>query len=107
MRRAIGVTFESNGRHGYDGTFRKSLFQIVELRFAFGEVEPPAVVMDRDSDVIRIVEGRRAAIECGVVEVPLRRSGLPDQLGKVVPVFLIADPAAFGGEIVLVPPLEL
>jgi hypothetical protein len=36
--------------------------------------------MDRDVDVIRIVEGRGAAIEGGVIEVPFRRRELPDEL---------------------------
>jgi hypothetical protein len=40
--------------------------------------------------VIRIVERRRAAIERGVVEIPFRRGELPDQLGKVAPVFVVA-----------------
>ena len=71
------------------------------------QAEPPAVIVDHDGDVIRIVESRRAAIERGVVEVPLRRSELPDQLRKVVPVFVVAGAAAFGGEIKLVPPLQL
>ena len=57
--------------------------------------------------MIRIVEGRRAAIERGVIEGPLRRRELPDELGKIVRVFLVAGPAALGGEIVLVPPFEL
>ena len=63
--------------------------------------------MDHDADMIRIVEGRGAALERGLVEVPLWRSELPDEPGKVVPVFLVAGPAAFGGKIILVPPLEL
>jgi hypothetical protein len=63
--------------------------------------------VDHDGDVIRIVEGRRAAIERGIIEVPLRRSDLPDELRKIVPVFVVAGPAAFGGEIILVPPLQL
>ena len=89
------------------GNCGKPLFQIVVFRLAFGQTEPPAVVVDDDGDVIRIVEGRRAAIERGVVEVPLRRSELPDELRKIVPVFLVAGPAALGGEIELVPPFEL
>src|SRR6185295_2482142 len=42
-----------------------------------------------------------------VVEAPLGRSLPPDQLIEVMPVLLVADPAAFRGEIELVPPLEL
>ena len=89
------------------GTCGKPLLQIVILRLAFGQAEPPAVIVDHDADVIRVVEGRGAAIERGVIEVPLRRRDLPDELRKVVPVLVVAGAAAFGGEIVLIPPLEL
>jgi hypothetical protein len=57
--------------------------------------------MNHDADMIRIVEGRRGTIERGLIEVPLRRCELPDELGKVAPVFLVASPAALGGEIAL------
>src|SRR5215212_6088864 len=104
---SIGITFKGNGGHGDDRTFGKPLFQIVILWVAFSQAEPPAVIMDHDADVIRVVEGRCAAIERGIIEVPLRRSGLPNELGKVVAVCVVASPAAFGCEIILVPPLEL
>src|SRR5918993_2073073 len=63
--------------------------------------------MDHDADVIRVVEGCRAAIEGGVVEVPLRRGELPNQLRELTPVFVIARSAAFRGEVILIPPFEL
>src|SRR5258708_838845 len=63
--------------------------------------------MDHDADVIRVVEGRGAALERGIVEVPVWRSELPNELRKVVPVLLVAGPAAFRGKIILVPPFEL
>ena len=63
--------------------------------------------MDHDGDVVRVVEGRRAAIERGVVEVPFGRGLPPDELRKVAPVLVVADQAALGGEIELIPPLEL
>ena len=47
------------------------------------------------------------AFERGIIELPLRRSDLPNELRKVVSVFFIAGPAAFGGKIILVPPFEL
>jgi hypothetical protein len=53
--------------------------------------------------VVGVVERR----ERHVIEVPFRGSELPDQLVKVIPVFLVADAAAFRGEIELVPPFEL
>ena len=103
MWRPIGITFKGNGRHGDNRAFGKSLFQIVIFRFAFSQGLPPAVIMDHDGDVIRIVEGRCTAIERGIIEVPLGRSELPDELGKIVPVFLIAVPATIGCKIELVP----
>src|SRR5215212_3271217 len=63
--------------------------------------------MDHDRNMIRIVEGFRAALECGVVEAPLRRAELPDQLREVVAILVVADPTALGRKIELVPPLEL
>src|SRR5438132_8623114 len=56
--------------------------------------------------MFQIVESRRSALEGGLVEVPFGRSELPDQLRKVVPVFLVSGPAAFRGKVILVPPLE-
>ena len=107
MRRAVGVAFESDGGHRDDRTFGKPLFQIVIFRLAFGQSLPPAIIVDDDRDVIGVFEGRRRAIERSVVEVPLRRGKLPNELRKVVPVFVVAGLAAFRREIELVPPLEL
>jgi hypothetical protein len=63
--------------------------------------------MDHDRNMIRIFEGGCAAIEGRIVELPFRRSDLPNQLGKIAPVFFVAKLAAFRGEIELVPPLQL
>ena len=76
-------------------------------RFAVGQPEPPAVVVDHDRDVVRVVERRRAALERRVVEVPLRRRGSPDQLRELAAVAVVAGTSALGGEVVLVPPLQL
>jgi hypothetical protein len=63
--------------------------------------------MDHDGNVVGIVEGRRGAIERGVIEVPLRRSEAPDELREILSVFVVADQAAFRGEIELVYPDSL
>src|SRR5262245_1209029 len=63
--------------------------------------------MDDNADVIRIVEGYCRAFERDIIERPLRRGDLPNELRKVVPVFVIPRAAAFGGKIILIPPLEL
>src|SRR5882762_8628020 len=46
--------------------------------FPFSQCETPPIIVDRDADVIRIVQGRGTAIEHRVIEVPLRRCDLPD-----------------------------
>src|SRR5437016_5743262 len=99
--RTIEITSNGDCGHGGDRTFGKPLSQIVIFRLAFGQSEPPPIVMDHDADMIRIVEGCCTAIERGVIEAPLRGSDLPNELRKVVPVFVVACPAAFGGKIIL------
>src|SRR4051812_44059539 len=83
MRGAIRVAFERDRRHRDGRKLRELLLERIELRLAFGEPEAPAVVVDGDGDVVRVVERRRAALEGGVVELPLRRSDLPDELGEL------------------------
>src|SRR6187402_1558862 len=72
MRRAIGVAFHRDRRHVDDRSRPNLLFELLVFRFALGEPEPPAVIVDRDRDMILVGEGRRAAVEGGVVELPLR-----------------------------------
>src|SRR3954465_923823 len=73
VRSTIGGTLESDGRQGDRRECGKPLFEFVVLRLTLRKAEPPAVVVDDDADVIRIIEGCGAAIECGVVEAPFRR----------------------------------
>ena len=76
----IGIAFQRNRRHGDGRSLGEPLFQLVIVRLTFSQSEPPAIIMDHDADMIRIVEGRGAAIEGGIVEVPLWRSDLPNGL---------------------------
>ena len=103
---AIGITFKRDGRHGDNRKFRKPLFKGVILRLAFGQADPPPVIVDHDADMVRIFKRRCATIECGVIEIPFRRSDLPNDLRKLTPVFVVARPAPFRGEVKLVPPLK-
>ena len=89
------------------GRSASRFFERVVLRLALRQAQPPAIVVDHDGDMVRVVERRRAAVERGIVELPLRRRDLPDELREIAPVFVVAGAAAFGGEVVLVPPLEL
>src|SRR5437867_12138259 len=106
MRCAIGITFKRNRRYGDYRTRGQPLFQIFIFRFAFSQSEPPAIIMNRDRDVIWIVQGRRAAIEGGCIEVPFRRSQLPNELREVMAIFFVSCPASLRRKIMLVRPLE-
>ena len=107
MRRAVGVTFECDGGHGDHRRCRQAAFPDHRISPRLEQTEAPAVIMNDDGNVIRVVEGCRSSIERGIVEVPLRRSLVPNELRKVVPVFVVALLAAFGGKIKLVPPFKL
>jgi hypothetical protein len=52
----ICVAFKSNGWHGSDVTCGKALFQIVISRLAFDQAWSPAVTVDHDRHMIRIIE---------------------------------------------------
>ena len=106
MRRAIGVAFHCDRRNGDDRRSSEPFLQSVIFRLAFRQSEAPAIIVNHDGDVIGIVERRRGAIECRIVEVPFRRRQPPDQLGKIPPVFVVAGPSALCGEIELIPPLQ-
>src|ERR1700733_6346634 len=94
VRRAVGVSLQGDGRHG-DGRKDGELpLQVVVSRFPFAQAEPPPVIVDHDRDVIRVIEGGRAARERSVVEIPLRRRQPPDELAEVAPVLVVAGPAA-------------
>jgi hypothetical protein len=70
--RTIGITLQRDGGHSDDGPCGQLLFKLVIVPLAFSQADPPAVIMDHDADMIRVVEGRGAAIERRIIEVPLR-----------------------------------
>src|SRR5918992_2545986 len=107
VRRAVGVPFKRDRGHGDDRTGREPILEGVVGWLAFCQTEAPAVVVDDDADVIRVVERRGAAIERRFIEVPLWRCDPPDQPRKLTPIGLVAGAAAFRREVELIPPLEL
>lgn len=66
MRCSIRITFKGYRGHIDGRSLGEPLFQIIIFRLAFGQTEVPAVVMDHNADVIRVVERGSAAVERGV-----------------------------------------
>src|SRR4029079_10286182 len=96
-----------DGRYTDRRPTSEPLLQLVIFSLAVDQALPPTIIVNDDVDVVRVVERRGAPRVSRLVEAPFRRGGLPDQPVEVVAVLLIADPAAFGREIELVPPLQL
>src|ERR1700733_4534393 len=72
VRCAVGVPLQGDGGDGDSRKAGQLPLQVVVSRLSRGQAEPPAVIVDHDRDVVGIVEGGRAACECGVVKSPLR-----------------------------------
>ena len=99
----VGVAFHGDGRHGYDGEPGEPLFEVIILPLTIRQAEPPAIIVHHDVNVVRVVEGSCCAVVRSIVEIPLRRRLVPDELIELVEVFRIAGLADFSGEIVLIP----
>jgi hypothetical protein len=69
---AVGVPFEGDRRNGDDRAQGELPFEIVVAFLAVGQAEPPAVIVDHDTDMVGVAEGRRAPVEIRVSEVPFR-----------------------------------
>src|SRR4051812_20417878 len=77
-REGIPLGVEGDGGHVDDRPRGEPLLESVVAALPVRKAQPPAVVVDDDGRVVRIVEGCRGALERGVVEVPRRGYGLPD-----------------------------
>ena len=105
--RAVEVAGDGDRRNGDRGPAGERPLEPEVALLALREAQPPAVVVDHDVDVVRVVERRRGAVEGGVVDVPLRRGDPPDQPGELARVAPVAEPAPLGREVEQVPPAEL
>lgn len=89
----VGFTIQGDRRYSNDRARGEPILEFVIFGVAFSEAKPPAVVVDHDSDVVQVVERRCGAIERGIIEGPLGRIVLPDQLAEIVPVLVVASAA--------------
>ncbi len=88
--RAIEIARDGDRRYRNYGPLGELLFQVLVSRFTSREAQPPTVIVDHNTDVIRVIERSGRAAEGGIVEIPLRRSVLPDQLIEFVPVLAVS-----------------
>src|SRR5207253_9066882 len=107
MRRAVRVTFEGDRRDADRRKLSEPCFEVVVFALALRQAESPAIVVDDDGNMIGVIKRRRAAIEGGVIEIPLRRRDLPDELREILPISFVPGAAALCCKIVLIPPLKL
>src|SRR5579862_2613787 len=99
MWRAVGVALHRDSGNGYRRALGKACFERVVFRLSLREPKAPTVIVDHDIDTIGIVESGSAARECCVVEIPFRRSELPDELRKFAPIFCVTDTTAIGRKV--------
>src|SRR6187402_1208946 len=53
---AVKVTADGDGGHRDDRAFTELVLQYIILRIAFRQAETPAVIMDHDGRMVRIIE---------------------------------------------------
>src|SRR2546425_3114494 len=107
MWRTVRVTFEGDRRDADGRKLSEPCFEVVVFALALCQAESPAIVVDDDRNMIGVIKRRRAAIEGGVIEIPLRRRDFPDELREILSIPFVAGAAALRREIVLIPPLKL
>jgi hypothetical protein len=70
--RTIEIAGDGDRGYGDARTREDFLLEVAVLRFAVGDTQSPAIVVNDDLDVIGIVERRRRARERRIIELPLR-----------------------------------
>ena len=99
----IACTVHGNRRHRDDRQRRQPALDVSILRVAFGKAKAVPVAVDHHIDVVRIVVGRRRALETGIVELPVRRPLRPQYLRDLAPVGGKAGAATLELKVILVP----
>jgi hypothetical protein len=99
MRRPVRAALECDCRHTDAGRRCQLLLHRIVRCFTGREPQAPAIVVDRDGDMVRVVERARGSIEGRVIEGPFRRGELPNEPRELAPVLCMysrRDPSAAG-----------
>ena len=70
--RTIEIAGNGDRRYSDAWTREDFLLEVAVLRFAVGDAQSPAIIVNYDLDVIGIAERRCRALERRVVELPFR-----------------------------------
>ena len=71
MRSDVRVAFHGDRRHVDVGSPRQMALEHVVLQFALGEADPPSVIVNDDTDMVRVGDGCGTPVDGGVIEATL------------------------------------
>ena len=100
---AVAAPLQYDGWHTDRWLRHQPPLDVFEIRVARSVTETMAVGMDDNVDEIRIFEGRGRALVGRIIEFPIRRPELPQELAELAAIGGQSRPAPFGVKVVLVP----
>ena len=107
MRCAVRVAFQCDRRTSDSWKCRDLLLQTIVFSLAGLQAQIPAIVVERDTNEIRIFKRLCRALERFVIERPFRRGLMPDEPVEVLGVLGVTSLTAVCGEIKQIPPFVL
>src|SRR4029079_4091231 len=80
---------------------------VFDSRISRHQAKTVTIGVDHDGNEVRILEGRRCAVVGRLVEAPIRRPELPQQLAELMAIEFETCAPAFTMEVVLIPVAKL
>src|SRR5262249_48253771 len=104
---AVAGAIHRDRRHRNYRQRRQLALDVGILRIILGKTVAMAIAVDRHVDKVRIVKGGRRSREARVVEIPVWRPLLPEDLRDVTAVGRKTCPPALDLEVILIPERHL
>jgi len=99
----VSRAMQRDGRHSDSRLGRQLAFDLLDRRVSGHDAVAMPVRVDDDIDEIRVVEGNGGLLVRRVIEAPVGRPQLPEELAQRAAILSEASAAALGLKIVLVP----